>query len=119
MLLCLMVVSVSLAGCFGGADDSVSDEEDGDSLQDWDVYHVQSANNLPTCDSSTMGRLYFVEQNSEFRVCKSTGWQVIDLTGPQGEPGAAGADGQDGANGIDGADGTNGVDGQDGAVLKM
>lgn len=115
ILLCLMVVSVSLAGCFGGSDDNIIDDEGGDSLQDWDVYHVQSVSSLPTCDSSTMGRLYYVEQNSEFRVCKSTGWQVIDLTGPLGEPGLIGSDGQDGADGADGTDGVDGADGQDGA----
>ena len=113
LLLCLLMMTVSLAGCFGGDDDeSPETPEPIPALDDWDVYYVASGADLPNCNSETLGRLYYVEADAGFQTCTSTGWSFIDLTGPAG---ADGADGSTGASGVDGADGTNGVDGADGA----
>jgi hypothetical protein len=46
---------------------------------------VQTVFNLPTCNSSSEGYLYYVESASEFQYCSSNGpYKSIDLTGPQG-----------------------------------
>ena len=60
---------------------------------EWNVFYVEAGGYLPDCDATTLGRLYYVEAESAFYVCKSDGWMFIDLTGAQGEPGQAGTDG--------------------------
>ena len=110
LLFCLLMITMPLAGCFGGGDDS-SDAPD-EKLDDWNVHFAATAADLPTCDEDTNGRLYYVEADNQFQVCKTSGWSVIDI---QGADGAAGADGQDGAAGTDGMNGADGADGQDGA----
>ena len=117
VLFALMMLTVSLAGCFG-SDDPVEDETPVETLDDWQVHFASTAADLPTCDSATDGRLYYVDADSEFQVCTSSGWDIIDVSGPAGQDGAdgtLGANGVDGADGSDGIDGTNGTDGQDGA----
>ena len=111
VLFALMMLTVSLAGCFGN-DDPVEDETPVETLDDWQVHFASSAADLPTCDSATDGRLYYVDADSEFQVCTSSGWDVIDVSGPAGQDGA---DGTSGTNGVDGADGSDGIDGADGA----
>ena len=111
VLFALMMLTVSLAGCFGN-DDPVEDETPVETLDDWQVHFASSAADLPTCDSATDGRLYYVDADSEFQVCTSSGWDVIDVSGPAGQDGA---DGTSGTNGVDGADGSDGIDGTDGA----
>jgi len=63
----------------------------------WNSYAVTSAADLPTCTGDIVGRLYFLETENEFRVCKSTGWTTIVINGTSG------------TNGSDGSDGTNGI----------
>ena len=67
------------------------DVEDGEqtpvSLIEWDVHYAMSSEDLPLCESSTIGRLYYVQSSMEFQVCLSSGWSVIDIEGPQGENG--------------------------------
>ena len=36
--------------------------------EDWSVYYVDSGNDLPACDSTTLGRLYYVVSNSVFEI---------------------------------------------------
>ena len=110
VLFALMMLTVSLAGCFGN-DDPVEDETPVETLDDWQVHFASSAADLPTCDSATDGRLYYVDADSEFQVCTSSGWDVIDVSGPAGQDGADGSQGAAGTNGTDGSDGTNGNDG--------
>ena len=111
LLFCLLMITMPLAGCFGGEDSpDASDEE----LDDWNVHFAATAADLPTCDEDTNGRLYYVEANNQFQVCKTTGWEVIAIQGTDGQDGNPGADGQDGANGQDGVNGQNGADGADG-----
>ena len=103
------MITMPMAGCFGGDDSSDSPSEE---LTDWSVYLAPTTEDLPTCDEDTNGRLYYVESDNQFQVCKTTGWEVIAI---QGADGANGLDGQDGAPGQNGTDGVNGLDGQDGA----
>ena len=67
-----------------------------------------------TCDEDTNGRLYYVEADNQFQVCKTAGWSVIDIQGADGVDGASGSDGADGQDGLDGTPGSDGLDGQDG-----
>nr|MBC8518235.1 hypothetical protein [Euryarchaeota archaeon] len=98
------------------SDDSPSEENENNQISDeWDVYYVDSGDDLPACGSSTLGRLYYVASTAGFETCTSAGWAFIDLTGPAGADGANGTDGADGIDGTDGADGANGTDGADGA----
>ena len=91
LLFCLLMITMPMAGCLGGDDSSdASDEE----LVDWNVHFAATAADLPTCDADTNGRLYYVEEDNQFQVCKTTGWEVITIQG------ADGADGNDGADGI-------------------
>ena len=118
LLFCLLMLTLPLAGCFGGDDPSDGSDEE---LDDWNVHFAATAADLPACDADTNGRLYYVEADNQFQVCKTSGWSVIDIHGADGADGAAGADGLDGADGAPGADGqagangADGVDGQDGA----
>ena len=113
LLFCLLMITMPLAGCFGGDDSSDASDE---ALDDWNVHFAATAADLPTCDEDTNGRLYYVEADNQFQVCKISGWSVIDIQGPAG---AAGADGQDGAQGPQGPAGNDGADGQNGTSILI
>ena len=118
MVFSLLMITFSLAGCFGTDDtSSTEDIEDTttDELGDWHVYLVASSSDLPTCNSDTFGRLYYVESEEIFQVCKISGWELIEIIGPEGPAGQDGTNGTNGADGQDGADGVNGTNGSDGA----
>ena len=83
-LICLLMILTSLSGCIGGEDVETSEGEDvelGETTDDWPTYYVPSANDLPTCDANTLGRLYYVEADTNFQACMSTGWQVVQIGG--------------------------------------
>ena len=96
LLVALMMMTVSLAGCFGGDDGDSNDEAPAETLDDWQVHFASSSSDLPECNDDTNGRLYYVETDNQFQVCKTSGWQVITIQG------------EDGSNGVDGTDGTDG-----------
>ena len=79
-------------------EDGEDPDDTGTTLGDWEVYSVVSSDGLPDCEDATQGRLYFVESESAFYVCKSNGWMFIDLTGETGATGGAGAPGQNGTS---------------------
>ena len=85
IILCLMMATVSFAGCLGNNDTVITEEGDpvvpGELPDDWPTYYVATANDLPTCDANTLGRLYYVEADVNFQACMSTGWQVVTLGG--------------------------------------
>ncbi len=75
-----------MSGCLGGSDVETSEGDDVvlEDTDDWPTYYVQTASDLPTCDASTpanLGRLYYVEADTNFQACMSTGWQVVQLGG--------------------------------------
>ena len=106
ILLTLLMTASALSGC-SGADDDVDDEPK--DLEDWDVFLVQGSSDLPLCDSTTEGRLYYVSSESGFQACSNASWQSIDLTGPNGEQGPAGTAGPAGADGEAGPEGVAGT----------
>ncbi len=78
-----MMMMVSLAGCIGGEIET----EDGEQLiledtDDWPTYLVPTSGDLPACDATTLGRLYYVEAETNFQACSSSGWDVIDFSTP-------------------------------------
>ena len=89
------MLTLPLTGCFGGDDSSDGSDEE---LDDWNVHFAATAADLPACDADTNGRLYYVEADNQFQVCKTSGWSVIDIQGADGADGAAGADGEDGTS---------------------
>ena len=101
LLLAFLMATLSLAGCFGGDDDD-SDEDPIETLDDWTVYMVDSGDDLPNCNSNTLGRLYYVANVETFEVCLTSGWSFIDIKGADGAQGPAGETGPQGEPGMDG-----------------
>ncbi len=116
ILLALLMTASALSGC-SGTDDDVDDEPT--DLEDWNVFMVQSSSDLPTCDSATEGRLYYLSSESGFQACSSGSWQSIDLTGPAGADGEAGPAGPAGPAGADGEAGPAGPPGEDGTSFSI
>tara|TARA_B100001559_G_scaffold130314_1_gene109650 strand:- start:2581 stop:4701 length:2121 start_codon:yes stop_codon:yes gene_type:complete len=107
------MITMPMAGCLGGDDSSDAPDEE---LADWNVHFAATAADLPTCDEDTNGRLYYVEADNQFQVCKTSGWTVIDIQGADGSDGMNGADGADGVDGADGAAGADGAEGPQGSA---
>lgn len=82
----------------------------------WNSFAVTDVSDLPACDATTLGRLYYVEATDEFQVCKDAGWTVISLKGDQGEPGPTGSPGPQGEPGPVGSPGPQGEAGASGAT---
>ena len=106
------MITMPLAGCIDNDEDS-SDTPDGE-LSDWNVHFAATVADLPTCNEDTNGRLYYVEADGQFQVCKTAGWEVIAIQGADGQNGTDGTDGNNGNDGADGAQGSAGPDGNDG-----
>ena len=88
LLFALMMMTVSLAGCFGGDDGDSNDETPTETLDDWQVHFAASSSDLPECNDDTNGRLYYVEADGEFQVCTTSGWEVIEISGADGVDGS-------------------------------
>ena len=108
VLFALMMATLSLAGCLGGDDSDDSDEDPVETLDDWTVYMVDSGDDLPNCNSDTLGRLYYVANIETFEVCLTSGWSFIDIKGADGAQGLAGEQGPAGETGPQGEPGMNG-----------
>ena len=119
LLFCLLMMTMPLAGCIGGDDD---DDDSSDTpepeLSDWNVHFTATAADLPTCNDDTNGRLYYVEADNQFQVCKTSGWEVIAIQGADGAQGVTGAQGFTGEQGVAGAQGPIGIQGIPGADGK-
>mgnify|MGYP004280571615 CR=1 FL=1 len=88
-----MMMTIGFSGCIGGTDVETDEGDDGELSDDWPTYYVLSATDLPVCDANTLGRLYYVEADTNFQACTSTGWTVVQIQGPPGPPGLDGVDG--------------------------
>lgn len=89
LFICLMLLTVSLSGCFGGEDIETVEGDDIilEDTDDWPTYYVLTSGDLPTCpgqSNENLGRLYYVEADSNFQACLSTGWQVVQIGGSNG-----------------------------------
>ena len=58
VLFAFLMATLSLAGCLGGDDGGGSSEEPAETLEDWTVYMVDSGDELPNCNSDSLGKLY-------------------------------------------------------------
>ena len=114
LLLAFLMATLSLAGCLGGDDGGGSDEAPAGILEDWTVYMVDSGDDLPNCNSDSLGKLYYVANIETFEVCLTTGWSFIDIKGADGTQGPAGDQGPQGESGADGQDGAQGPAGDTG-----
>lgn len=56
----------------------------------WFSFSAPSLNDLPECDSSKEGMLYFLSENKTFKVCQNKAWETIDVSGEKGEVGLKG-----------------------------
>ena len=80
-----MLLTLSLTGCIGDAEPETEDGDPvslGESTDDWPTYYVASASNLPTCpgaNDENLGKLYYVEDVTEFQACTSSGWTTINI----------------------------------------
>ena len=54
------------------------------------TFSVESATDLPTCDETRTGQLYFLEKEQQFQTCKTSGWVVVEIKGATGVAGASG-----------------------------
>lgn len=86
LLIFMMLTSLSLVGCIGDAQPETEEGDPvslGESADDWPTYYVASSANLPTCpgaNDENLGKLYYVEDVTEFQACTSTGWTTIDIS---------------------------------------
>ena len=116
MLMLLAAVGYMVMGNDETGTDLPDETDENQQMEDeWDVYYVESGDDLPSCGSATLGRLYFVASTSGFETCTSAGWAFVNLTGPAGPAGSAGSDGGDGTQGPTGSDGADGTQGPAGA----
>ena len=54
----LLMVTMSLAGCFGGEDEKDDKKETpAETLDDWQVHFANSASDLPECNENRIGWL--------------------------------------------------------------
>ena len=88
-VICLIMMTVPLSGCLGGNDIETSEGNDIilEDTDDWPTYYVLTAGDLPACpgqNNDNLGRLYYVESDTNFQACMSTGWQVVQLGGNGG-----------------------------------
>ena len=98
--LSLGVTLTALSGCLTATDSPEPDQST--ELQDWNVYHATSLLELPMCDDSHEGKLYYVSGTSSFHACSTGSWTEIDIRGPIGVQGEAGPQGEAGLPGEDG-----------------
>jgi len=84
LMLCLLMMAAGLSGCINGNQTEISTDGEpivpGELPDDWPTYYVPTVNDLPSCDSTILGRLYYIESPPQFKVCKSSGWAILDLS---------------------------------------
>lgn len=98
---------VSLIGLVACSSQSPNDTND--EASEFKLYGAKVAatrNELPVCDSTQTGQLFYALEQASFYFCSAFGYALLDLHGEDGAPGLGGAHGQ---NGTDGADGRNGA----------
>lgn len=92
LLITFLMLTMGLAGCLEADAPVTSDGDElvlGESPDDWPTYHVPSASDLPACPGANnehLGKLYYVEDVTEFQACASGGWETVDFTVPVNHP---------------------------------
>ena len=103
----LIVVVIMILSTIGGYfvindDESTNEIDEPSQFSRWDVHFASSDSDLPECEWMTWGRLYYVENSNQFQVCKTVGWEEIQIIGPAGNDGLNGSIGDQGQPGNDG-----------------
>lgn len=109
---------MSLIAC-GASSNNPADRVDDLGANEVQFYGAKVAaaeEDLPSCDSTKVGQLFYVLNAEEFRFCTVKGYVGIDLRGADGTDGS---DGIDGSNGLKGKDGLNGTDGVEGTSCSV
>lgn len=92
LLITFLMLTMGLAGCLETDAPVTSDGDElvlGESPDDWPTYLVPSASDLPACPGANnehLGKLYYVEDVTEFQACASGGWETVDFTVPVNHP---------------------------------
>lgn len=73
----LFILVGCLTACSGGGSSGGSSPST--PTNGWVTYYVATRNILPSCAGDIIGRLYYVEDQANFQVCKTTGWVVINV----------------------------------------
>lgn len=74
------LLGLTLMGCSGGGGGGVGpDAPTSPTDGAWPSYSVEAASDLPTCVGSIIGRLYYVEDQDVFKVCKTSGWATVQM----------------------------------------
>jgi len=121
-LVLIMIIFGPLAGCISNGVDGETGETGPEGLKGQDgvdgssLHFVDSIEQLPVCDPSLLGQIYFVSSSGGFQYCSilpsvEPGWMVVNLTGPAGQTGVDGQSGIDGSPGPYGENGSNGSSG--------
>lgn len=121
-LILIMIIIGPLAGCISNGVDGETGETGPEGLNGQDgldgssLHFVDSIEQLPVCDPSLLGQIYFVSSSGGFQYCSilpsiKPGWMVVNLTGPAGQTGVDGQSGIDGSPGPYGENGSNGSSG--------
>jgi len=109
-ILMLLGVALALTACGTTENAETGNEETGE-IKLYGAKVATAKNQLPTCDSTLHGQLFYTLDSAVFYFCSELGYIPIDLKGTDG------TNGTNGANGVNGVNGTNGKDGQ-GCVVK-
>lgn len=74
-----MLIAINLiTACSGGGGGSQGSSAT--NVLPWVNYYVANAAALPSCAGDIIGRMYFVESDNNFQVCKSTGWATVNIS---------------------------------------
>ncbi len=120
----LLVFTLLQTGCLEGgaktsADSTSADASSGgtisnDSTSSAAAMAVSYKSMLPTCESASLGRLYYIEEENLFQVCSNAGWIEINIKGSKGDVGVKGEAGEKGEIGSRGEKGEKGEKGDKG-----
>ena len=72
VFLALLMAALSLAGCIGADENDNSSGGPAETLDDWTVYMVDSGDDLPNCNSDSLGKLYYVANIETFEAVSYT-----------------------------------------------
>ena len=98
VVLCFVLLSCDNIGVQGSKKQKVtsSKESFNDSFPD---AKVVSSSELPVCDSTIQGQLFFLLDKKEFKFCTDAVYETIDITGDKGSTGPTGLGGPQGPAG--------------------
>jgi len=82
--LCSSIFSIAFTGCFLDGSSSKKKNSASTVTDTFNGAKAVTSADLPVCNSSAIGQLFYVLDVKQFKYCDGTAYQEIDLTGPQG-----------------------------------